>query len=153
MHDHLAGSVHAIDLLRAIRDQQAGKALGQFAANLLPPIEADRDTLRGLANRTGVGSSAIKEMGARFEEKGSRLKLRDLDRDSPGTFEALEFLQLGIHGKGALWSALVLVAAGEQRLSGIDFGALSDRSEAQEMALEEWRLKMAVAFCGARSAA
>lgn len=87
IHDHLAGSTHAIDLLKAIRDQQGDRPLGEFAAALLPEIESDRDVLRNIADRAGLGSSAIKEAGAWLEEKVSRIKLRDLDKNGLGTFE------------------------------------------------------------------
>ena len=79
------------------------------------------------------------------------MKLRDLDGDSVGTFEALEFLRLGIHGKAALWSVLAIIAATDRRLSGIDFRSLSGRAEAQEMAVEEWRLKVAETVFGTSS--
>jgi hypothetical protein len=38
-----------------MRDQHVGEPLGQFAAGLLVEIEADRDLLRELAERTGIG--------------------------------------------------------------------------------------------------
>lgn len=151
LHDHLAGCAHAVDLLKAIRDQQTSKPLGHFADYLLREIEADGHTLRKLADSVGVGSSNLKEIGAWVEEKISRLKLRDLDRDSVGTFEALEFLRLGIHGKAVLWSVLAIIAATDRRLSRIDFRSLSGRAEAQEMAVEEWRLKVAETVFGTSS--
>jgi hypothetical protein len=143
LHDHLAGSVHAIDLLRAIRDQQTGKPLGKFAATLLPEIEADQESLREIADRAGVGASAIKEIGAWVEEKISRLKLRNLNEEGIGTFEALELLQLGIHGKWALWEALSVLAETDERLSGVDFSYLSGRAEKQENLVDQWRLNVA----------
>jgi len=35
VQDHLAGSMHAIELLNAIRDHNTGEPLGRFAAHLL----------------------------------------------------------------------------------------------------------------------
>jgi len=67
------------------------------------------------------------------------LKLRDLD-DGLGLFEALEFLQLGIHGKGALWSAF---APADAHLCGIDFASLCERAEVHETEVDHWRLKLA----------
>jgi hypothetical protein len=43
LQDHLAGAIHAIELLKALRDHHAGKPLGQFATELLIETEADRD--------------------------------------------------------------------------------------------------------------
>jgi len=143
LHDHLAGAVHAIDLLEAIRDQYAGEPLGQFAARLLVDIEADRDVLRGLAERTGVGSSGMKEMTAWVGEKVSRLKLRRGASNGLGTFEALEFLELGIHGKRALWRALAVAAPADARLQNMDFEHLAARAETQHAQVEEHRLEVA----------
>jgi hypothetical protein len=41
----------------------------------------------------------MKEWGAWMGEKVSRLKLKHGQGDGLGTFEALEFLVVGIHGK------------------------------------------------------
>ena len=110
LHDHLAGSVHAVSLLEFIRDQHEREPLGRFASGLLAEIEADRHVLQELADRAGAGSSDLKEFAAWLSEKVTRLKLRH-GGDGLGTFEALEFLELGIHGKWALWRALATVAA------------------------------------------
>jgi hypothetical protein len=143
LHDHLAGAVHAIDLLEAIRDQYPGERLGQFAVRLLVDIEADRKVLQGLAERIGVGSSGIKEMTAWVGEKVSRLKLRRGASSGLGTFEALEFLELGIHGKWALWRALAAAAPADARLQNMDFEHLAARAETQHAHVETHRLELA----------
>ena len=142
LHDHLAGSVHAVSLLEFLRDQHERDPLGRFASGLLAEIEQDRETLKQLADRTGAGSSEIKELTAWLSEKVTRLKLRHGD-DGLGTFEALEFLELGIHGKWALWRALGVVASSDTRLRGIDFEHLAARAEAQRNSVEERRLETA----------
>lgn len=143
LHDHLAGSVHAISLLEFIRDQHKGEPLGDFADGLLREIQQDRETLRELADRVGVGSSEVKELTAWVAEKFSRIKLRRGAKDGFGTFEALEFLELGIHGKWALWRALSAIADEDKRLRGMDFEHLAARAEAQRSAVEERRLELA----------
>jgi hypothetical protein len=60
LHDHLAGASHAIDLLHWMREEHKSDSLGDFAAGLAGEIEADRDVLRALNERTGVGSSVLK---------------------------------------------------------------------------------------------
>ena len=76
LHDHLAGSKVAIDLLGAVRDQHAREPLGQFAAELLVEIEEDRAILRDLVERVGAErSSRVKEGIAWLIEKGTRVKL------------------------------------------------------------------------------
>ena len=78
LHDHLAGAEHALETLQNIGERHANEPLGQFAAELHGEIDADRNVLRGLAERIGAGSSKVKEMGAWVSEKMSRIKLTGL---------------------------------------------------------------------------
>src|SRR6202050_3491331 len=137
LHDHLAGAALAIELLESMRDQHAGKPLGRFATGLLVEIEADRDVLRGLSERAGAGSNAFKELSAWLAERLSRVKLSGQREGNLETFEALEFLQLGIHGKLALWRALAVAAASEARLKSTDFSYLAARAQEQENSVEQ----------------
>jgi len=145
LQDHLAGSVHAVGLLEFMRDEHPDEALVTFAANLLGEVEADRTILRKLAERAGEGSSGSKELGAWFGERLSRLKLHHHTADGLGTFEALEFLGMGIGGKLALWRALAAAAPTDPRLQGIDFEHLGARAELQQSQVEERRLEAAQA--------
>ncbi len=45
LQDHLAGALHAIELLKSMRDHYAGEPLGTFAAEVLAQVEADRVVL------------------------------------------------------------------------------------------------------------
>jgi hypothetical protein len=143
LEDHLAGAAYAIDLLGAMRDQHAGEPLGEFAAGMLVEVEADNGVLKQLAERIGTGSSALKGLSAWVAEKVSRLKLKRDASDGLGTFEALEFLALGIQGKLALWRALAVVGPGDARLHGMDFDYLATRAETQHSQVEERRLEAA----------
>ena len=143
LHDHLAGAAFAVELLESMRDQHAGKPLGQFATGLLVQIEQDRAVLRGLSERVGAASSAVKELTAWVAERLSRVKLRGHRDEDLETFEALEFLQLGIHGKLALWRALAVAAATDARLKATDFSRLAGRAEEQENSVEQQRLEAA----------
>jgi hypothetical protein len=152
LHDHLAGAAYAIDLVEFMHDQHKGNDLGEFAAWLLIEIKADREVLRQLAERTGAASSTINELTAWLGEKISRLKLRHGTRDGLGIFEALEFLEVGIHGKVELWRALAAVAAANTRLQGIDFEQLTARAEKQRAIVENRRLTAAYSVFGAVAA-
>src|SRR5205085_1176739 len=76
-------------------------------------------------------------------DKFGRLKMRRDQGDGLGTFEALEFLELGIHGKWALWRALAAVSDEDDRLKGVDYAHLTSRAEAQRNTVEERRLDIA----------
>ena len=120
LHDHLAGALHAIELLKAMSNRFSGEPLGQFADQMLVEVEADREVLARLTERAGGTAGGMKEWGAWLAEKVSRLKLKHGSADGLGTFEALEFLVIGIHGKWALWRALAEVASFDKRLQGVD---------------------------------
>jgi hypothetical protein len=143
LHDHLGGAKAAIDSLEAMRDHQKDKPLGDFAANLLADVEADRNTLQRLAEKVGGGSNVIKELTGWLGEKATRLKVGPDSAEPFATFEALEFLALGVRGKWGLWQALDVAAADEPRLSGYDFKQLTARAEAQYQQVEQQRRQIA----------
>ena len=143
LQDHLAGALHAIELLKSMRDHFVGEPLGTFASQILAEVEADRDVLARLTESVGGTAGGVKDWAAWLTEKVSRLKLKHGSADGLGTFEALEFLVLGIHGKRALWRVLAVVASFDLRLQGIDFGELIARAESQHERVEEQRLACA----------
>jgi hypothetical protein len=61
LQDHLAGSIHAIELLKAMRERHAGEPLGEFATDLLTEIESDRDVLARLTESLGGSVGGPKE--------------------------------------------------------------------------------------------
>ena len=75
----------------------------------------------------------------------SRIKLGHDDGNGLATFEALEFLEIGIHGKWALWRALATAASSEARLAGFDFDALAARAQKQHDQVDQRRLELACA--------
>lgn len=112
-------------------------------ARVLAEVEADRETLASLTERVGGTAGGIKEWGAWLTEKVSRLKLKHGSSDGLGTFEALEFLVIGIHGKWALWRAMAAVAPNDPRLQVFNFAELIARAENQHHKVEEQRLACA----------
>jgi hypothetical protein len=150
LQDHLAGALHAIELLKAMCDHFAEEPLGKFASEILADVKADRDVLANLTKQSGGSAGGPKEWGAWLAEKVSRLKLKPGSRDGLGTFEALEFLVVGIHGKRALWRVLEVVAPLDSRLQGIDFAELIVRAEKQHHRVEEQRLQCAQTVFGRR---
>jgi hypothetical protein len=151
--DHLAGAVHAIELLSDLRQNHSSSATGDLAGKLLPEIEADKEVLEDLAKRVDASPSTIKNALSWAAEKLSRVKLRRGDEKDLGTFESLEYLALGIHGKLALWKALAVVAEqGDERLRGLDYNSLARRAREQHEAVETKRLELApIALMATRS--
>jgi hypothetical protein len=143
LHDHLAGSMIAVDLLTVLRDEHAAEPLGRLAAELLADVEADRAVLRGLTERVGAPTNPVKEAAAWLAEKVMRAKLHRQMSGELGTFEAVEALALGIQGKLALWLALERIAAEEPRLGGPDYALLAERARSQHARAEAARLGLA----------
>ena len=143
LEDHKAGAGVAISLLKKMKADSQDESLSQFAANILAGVEEDEETLQNIANKIGSGSNMIKEATAWLGEKASRVKLGAGMSGDFGTFEALEFLALGVQGKLHLWYALEVVAVTDARLRGIDFKTLIARAEEQYSKVEDRRLALA----------
>ena len=140
LHDHTAGAVHAVELLKALREQHDRRpALGQFAADILPEVEQDLRMLEEITGRLGADGFQLKEIAGWLGDKLSRVKLQP-GGDSFHVFETLEFLSLGILGKRALWRALASIAPMYKGLQDVDFEYLIERAEHQYLATEKMRL-------------
>lgn len=140
LHDHLAGASYALDLVGALERNNADTDLGHFAAQLRREIQTDKDQLHEIAVRFGPASDPFKDGAAWLAEKISRMKLKQEEPGGLGTFEALEFLILGIHGKLALWRMLANIAPLREALEDIDFNRLIARATSQEQLVEEYRI-------------
>jgi hypothetical protein len=64
LQDHLAGALHAIELLKSMRDHFAGEPLGKFAAQMLAETEADHNVLATLTECAGGTAGGMKEWAA-----------------------------------------------------------------------------------------
>ena len=143
LHDHLAGSNFAMELLKSLCEQKNNDGLAGFAASLLVDIQADADLLRGIIEQVGKIHLDVKEAVAWLAEKASRFKLQ---RESPGglgTFEDLEALSLGIIGKLALWRVLPVIGELDARVPTMDFDTLAAKAHDHYARVEEYRLRIA----------
>lgn len=142
LNDHLGGAQIAVQILERMRDQQKNSHYREFSAALLPQIEADDRVLRSLIEKIGASQSTLKQAGGWLTEKLGRLKLGDAGSDIE-TFESLELLVVGIHGKLCLWKALDVASGLDPRLSGVDFKELIRRAEEQYGIADRERLALA----------
>lgn len=131
VNDHLGGARTALQLLESMRDQHDDQRFRDFAAALLPEIQADDHTLRSIAEKIGPGPSAVKEVGGWVLEKATRLKLGHTGSTDFAMFESLELLALGIHGKQCLWEALQVASRRDPRLREFAFENLIGRAQQQ----------------------
>ena len=145
LQDHLAGSNFAIELLKNMEEQHNGEPLGEFASAELKLLLEDRQILQGILDRLDAGTSPLKEATGWLAEKASRFKLRHLSSREFGTFEALELLAVGVHGRVSLWRALSVIAPANIRIPQEDFDTLAARAQAQHDRVEQRRLEVAPA--------
>lgn len=142
LHDHLAGSNFAIELLKNLEQRHAGDPLAAFAAAELPLLLEDRLIVQGIVDRIGAEAPTLKEAAAWVAEKASRFKLKHPGSRAYGAFESLELLAIGVHGRVALWRALALMR-GDERLGDHEFDALAARAQQQHDRVEQQRLHLA----------
>lgn len=144
LNDHLAGATVGVELARRLRgSNEDDPEFGPALAEICTEIEADRETLKAVMDRLGVGQSKLKPLAAILGERLGRLKLNGQLRGySPlSRLDELELLQIGVAGKRRLWRALEHTHASD--LPGFELGALAERATEQLRQLEALHLKAA----------
>jgi hypothetical protein len=144
LNDHLAGAKLGVELARRVRaSNEDDPELGPELAALCAEIEADRETLKAVMDRLGVGQGRLKPAAALIAERLGRLKPNGQLRGySPlSRLAELEALQIGIAGKRRLWLALAHTRA--EQLEGIDLPGLAERAGAQLRRVEPLHLDAA----------
>jgi hypothetical protein len=143
LHDHLAGSNFAIELLENLAREHSDEPLGHFARRELVQLKEERATLERIIDLVGPQGAPLKEAATWVVEKISRFKLTHAGSGELGKLEALEALALGIHGRVALWRTLALIAPSDHRLHDLNFAALAASAASQHSRVEERRLEVA----------
>jgi hypothetical protein len=144
LNDHLAGATMGVELARRLQaSNQGDPEFGPALAEVCAEIEGDRETLKAVMERLGVGQSKLKPLAAVLAERLGRLKLNGRLRGySPlSRLDELEFLQIGVVGKRRLWRALERTHSGELRDFELD--ALANRATDQLRRLEALHLSAA----------
>jgi hypothetical protein len=143
LNDHLAGSTVGVELVRRAAANNRSSEYGRALARLANEIEEDRAALEELMSRLGIGRDRLKLLVSWGAEKAGRAKPNGrLVGYSPlSRLEELELLLLGVTGKLAMWRALRLVQADDERLRDVEFDPLIERAESQRRRIERERLK------------
>ena len=133
-----AGVATAERLAGRIRTEPTAGTLAQLVAD----ITSDREQLRTIIERLGVSGHPVKEAVGRAAGEASRLVVAEVMTGSEHLTVLLEAetLAMGIHGKLALWEALLAVVPAHPRLAEFDLAGLVARAHAQRDRVEEIRL-------------
>jgi hypothetical protein len=142
LHDHLAGSSFAVELLEKLASEFAGTSSGDVARELLEQVQIDRNTLEQLIAKVGKANPDLYDALGWIAERVSRIKLKHDDPAGIGAFEAFETISLGILGKRALWEALQVRQNADTRVAGLDYDALIGRAEQQFQKANQYRLEL-----------
>jgi len=140
LHDHLAGSSFAVELLEKLASEFSGRPTGDVARELLEQVKVDRRTLENLIEKVGEANPDLYDALGWIAERVSRIKLKHDDPVGLGALEAFEAVSLGILGKRALWEALQILQDSDSRLAGLDYPALIGSAEKQYQRADQYRL-------------
>jgi hypothetical protein len=143
LHDHLAGSSFAVELLEKLAAEFPGTLSGETARELLEQVLVDRATLEQLIAQVGKASPDLHDALGWIGERLSRFKLKHNDPEGLGAFEAFEAISLGILGKRALWEAMQVRQSADSRVAGLDYPTLIARAEQQFQQANQCRLQLA----------
>ncbi|MBC7841612.1 MAG: hypothetical protein H7099_04845 [Gemmatimonadaceae bacterium] len=130
-----------IEAMERLSDAQHDTPLGRALDVLRHGAQHDQDVLRELLLAIDVAERSTHKTLAWIGEKMSRMKLgaeSEAEADV-SSFEALEALTLGFHGRIALWSMLAKI--GPDLRSTFDFDGLSKQVQAHLTVLEQYRLE------------
>jgi hypothetical protein len=142
LHDHLAGSSFAVELLEKLASEFAGTSSGEVARELLEQVQIDRKTLEQVIAKVGTANPGLDDALGWIAERISRIKLKHDDASGIGAFQAFETISLGILGKRALWEALQIRQNVDTRVAGLGYPALIVRAEQQFQKANQHRLKL-----------
>jgi hypothetical protein len=143
--DHLGGSEAALEILDHLESRHGAGAIGDAVRRLRTEIIGERKVLTQLLDQLDGSTSVPRRVVGWLSEKALELKLV---ADDPGNgalrlFEALEALELGVHGKLGLWRALEANEDAVPVLATVEYVPLIRQAEAQEILLESLRLDAA----------
>jgi hypothetical protein len=143
--DHLGGSEAALEILDHLESTHGSGAIGDAVRRLRTEIIGERGVLKQLLEQLDGSTSVPRRVIGWLSEKALELKLI---ADDPGggalrLFEALETLELGVHGKLGLWKALQANVDAVPILATVEYVPLIRQAEAQETLLESLRLDAA----------
>ena len=142
LNGHLAGANAGVATAERLAGRIRAEPTAGTLAQLVADITSDREQLKTIIERLGVSGHPVKEAVGRAAGEASRLVVAEVMTGSEHLTVLLEAetLAMGIHGKLALWEALLAVVPAHPRLAEFDLAGLVARAHAQRDRVEEIRL-------------
>jgi len=142
LNGHLAGANAGVATAERLAGRIRTEPTAGTVAQLVADITSDREQLKTIIERLGVSGHPVKEAVGRAAGEASRLVVAEVMTGSEHLTVLLEAetLAMGIHGKLALWEALLAVVPAHPRLAEFDLAGLVARAHAQRGSVEEIRL-------------
>jgi len=142
LNGHLAGANAGVATAERLAGRIRTEPTAGTLAQLVADITSDREQLKTIIERLGVSGHPLKEAVGRAAGEASRLVVAEVMTGSEHLTVLLEAetLAMGIHGKLALWEALLAVVPAHPRLAEFDLAGLVARAHAQRDRVEEIRL-------------
>ena len=142
LNGHLAGANAGVATAERLAGRIRTEPTAGTVAQLVADITSDREQLKTIIERLGVSGHPVKEAVGRAAGEASRLVVAEVMTGSEHLTVLLEAetLAMGIHGKLALWEALLAVVPAHPRLAEVDLAGLVARAHAQRGSVEESRL-------------
>jgi hypothetical protein len=142
LNGHLAGANAGVATAERLAGRIRTEPTAGTLAQLVEDITSDREQLKAIIERLGVSGHPVKEAVGRAAGEASRLVVAEVMTGSEHLTVLLEAetLAMGIHGKLALWEALLAVVPAHPRLAEFDLAGLVARAHAQRGRVEEIRL-------------
>ena len=140
LNEHLSGSSAALDLLSALEEKNRSEAAGYRALQM--EIYQNRLILKCLIQQAGFGRSKAMEYFAKGTAGMAlwRFKHHGLQTGQLGLVEALEALELGVHGQMLLWRSLAEDPIASLFTMEVDFQQLIRSAENQKAKVETLRI-------------
>ena len=140
LNEHLSGSSAALDLLSALEEKNSPEAAAYRALQI--EINRNRLILKNLIQQAGFGRSKAMEYFAKGAAGMAlwRFKHHGLQTGHLGLAEALEALELGVHGQMLLWRTLAEEPIASLFTMEVDFQQLIRSAEHQKVKVEALRM-------------
>jgi hypothetical protein len=145
LHEHLAGSDVAIQVLDRLRLVHAGTQEGRLFASLFDEFREERDVIRGLLDQIDESSLSGRRLAGGAAGGAALPFSPGAERGDLALFRTLEGLSIGVQGKRCMWRALQALLGDQPIPSTRSLAGLEAMAVRQWEAIEDRRRGLVLA--------